>query len=105
MLVAPIPVVQVLNLLGGIFILLLEWPLPFLKGTALQRAFAIRFSLYPIVAAIALIQYQATNASFYLLIGTAYATWKRGVNGRVYFQAWSERELIGEQEKKSVGRV
>jgi hypothetical protein len=90
-LVAPVPVVQLLNLLAGIFILGLEWPLPFLKGTALQRAFAIRFALYPIVSVIALIQYQCTNAAFYLLIGTAYgslevslipgSTFKLGVRG------------------------
>ena len=74
MLVAPIPVVQILNLVAGIFILGLEWPLPFLKGTALQRAFAVRFALYPIISVTALIQYQCTNASFYLLIGTVYGS-------------------------------
>jgi len=95
-LVAPVPVVQIINLLAGIFILALEWPLVLLKDTGLQRAFAVRFALYPIFAVVALIQYQCTNASFYLLIGTA-----------VYFQAWSERELIGGagQGKRGVGRV
>jgi hypothetical protein len=71
-LVAPIPIIQILNLLSGLSILLLEWPLPLLDGTALQRAFAVRFAAYPIIAVLALIQYQCTNASFYLLIGTAY---------------------------------
>jgi hypothetical protein len=51
----------------------MEWPLPFIKDTAVQRAFALRFALYPILAVVALLQYQCTNASFYLLIGTAYS--------------------------------
>lgn len=66
------PIIQLINLLSGIAVLLLEWPLPFLKDTALQRAFAVRFAVYPIIATVALLQYQCTNASFYLLIGTAY---------------------------------
>jgi len=91
-LVAPIPILQILNLLSGISILLLEWPLPFIKGHALQRAYSLRFAVYPIVAVLALIQYQCTNASFYLLIGAA-----------VYFQAWAEGELIG-QTGKAMGK-
>jgi len=83
-LVAPVPIIQLINLLSGIAVLSLEWPLPFLKGTALQRAFAVRFAVYPIIAVGALLQYQCTNASFYLLIATV-----------VYFQAWGEGELIG----------
>lgn len=51
---------------------MLEWPLPWLKDTPLYRAFALRFAIYPIVALFALLQYQATNAAFYLLIATAY---------------------------------
>jgi hypothetical protein len=77
-LVAPIPILQILNLLSGISILLLEWPLPFIKGHTLQRAYSLRFAVYPIVAVLALIQYQCTNASFYLLIGAAYDTLYRG---------------------------
>jgi len=69
--VAPIPIVQIINLLSGLFVLLLEWPLPMLNDSMVQRAFSIRFALYPIIAIIALIQYQCTNASFYLLIATA----------------------------------
>ena len=86
---------QILNLVSGISILLLEWPLPFLKGHALQRAYSLRFAVYPIVAVLALIQYQCTDASFYLLIGTAYDTSADETKSRVYFQAWAEGELIG----------
>jgi len=71
-LVAPIPVVQLINLLAGFAVLSLEWPLPWLKGTPVYRAFALRFAAYPIIALFALLQYQATNAAFYLLIATAY---------------------------------
>jgi len=71
-LVAPVPVVQLINLLAGFAVLSLEWPLPWLKGTPVYRAFALRFAAYPIIALFALLQYQATNAAFYLLIATAY---------------------------------
>ena len=101
-LVAPVPIIQILNLLSGIAILLLEWPLPFIKGNTLQRAYPLRFAVYPIVAVLALIQYQCTNASFYLLIGTAYGYLARvTLMSRVYFQAWAEGELIGETGKSS----
>jgi len=83
-LVAPIPVIQIINLFDGLFILALEWPLPFIKDKAFQRAFGLRFALYPIMAVAAFLQYQCTDPAFYLLIGTA-----------VYTQAWAEREIIG----------
>jgi len=108
-LVAPIPIVQIFNLLAGIFVLSIEWPLPFLKDTPLHKAFVHRFVVYPIFALMALLQYQATNAAFYLLIGTAYAI----LNAddwwcRVYMQAWFEREIIGttgNPQKRGIGRV
>jgi hypothetical protein len=83
-LVAPIPIIQIINLITGLFLLAYEWPLPFFSGTAFHRAFALRFALYPIISAMAFLQYQCTDPSFYLLIGTA-----------VYIQAWSEGEVIG----------
>jgi hypothetical protein len=70
-LVAPVPIVQIVNLVAGIFILVFEWPLPLFSDTMIYRAFSLRFAVYPIIAVIALIQYQCTNASFYLLIATA----------------------------------
>jgi len=96
-LVAPLPVIQIINLLDGIVILALEWPLPFIRDKALHRAFALRFALYPIMAVAALIQYQCTDPAFYLLIGTA-----------VYFQAWAEGETIvaaGTPQKRNVCKV
>jgi len=83
-LVAPVPFIQIINLIGGLFLLAFEWPLPFIKGKAFHRAFALRFALYPILAVAAFIQYQCTDPAFYLLIGTA-----------VYVQAWAEKETIG----------
>jgi hypothetical protein len=77
-LVAPVPVIQLINLLDGMVILALEWPLPFIKDKAFHRAFALRFALYPIMAVAALIQYQCTDPAFYLLIGTAYLPYLSG---------------------------
>lgn len=54
----------------------------------------------------ALIQYQCTNAAFYLLIGTAYAYCLSMADGSVYFQAWAEKEIIGGTgQKRSPSRV
>jgi len=83
--VTPIPFVQLFNLLAGLFILAIEWPLPFLKETPLHRAFVHRLVVYPLVSLVAIVQYQATNAAFYLLIGTAYDVFKKKANvGRMF---------------------
>lgn len=107
-LVAPLPVIQIINLLDGIVILALEWPLPFIKDKALHRAFALRFALYPIMAVAALIQYQCTDPAFYLLIGTAYvpclsglvvgSIFKLGPRGRLL---WLLERLRNEMFAKS----
>jgi len=64
----------------------------------MHRAYALRFALYPIISALAFVQYQCTDPSFYLLIGTA-----------VYIQAWGEGEVIGVTGKvgglRRVGKV
>jgi hypothetical protein len=52
-------------------VLALEWPLPWLKDTAVYRAFPLRFALYPVMAVPAFLQYQTTDPAFYLLIATA----------------------------------
>jgi hypothetical protein len=94
-LVAPIPVIQLVNLFDGLATLALEWPLPFLPSMAIQRAFGLRFALYPIMAVAAFIQYQCTDPAFYLLIGTAYVPSLSRLMGRVYVQASMESEIIG----------
>jgi len=81
--VKPIPVLQILNLLFGIFITLWEWPLGWLANTALHRSIEARLVLYPIAALAAALLYQATNPAIYYMIGMG-----------VYFWAYSEGEVV-----------
>jgi len=81
--VKPIPVLQILNLLFGIFITLWEWPLGWLADTALHRSIEARLVLYPIAALAAALLYQATNPAIYYVIGMG-----------VYFWAYSDGEVV-----------
>ena len=78
----PVPILQVLNLLFGLFSLAWEWPLKFLATTSLHRSIEARLVVYPIAALSAVLLYQATNPALYYLIGIG-----------VYFWAYSEGEV------------
>ncbi|KIW11267.1 hypothetical protein PV08_10567 [Exophiala spinifera] len=83
--VKPFPVLQIINLVLGILTLAWEWPLKFIVRTApgLHRSIEARLVLYPLCALCGVLQYQATNAALYYLIGVI-----------VYFWAFSEGEMI-----------
>lgn len=82
--VKPFPVLQILNLVLGIIMLLWEWPLGLLAGSALHRSLEARLAALPLVALAAALLYQGTNAAIYYLIGMV-----------VYFWAYSEAEVRG----------
>ncbi|TGZ83548.1 hypothetical protein EX30DRAFT_84855 [Ascodesmis nigricans] len=82
--VKPIPILQTLNLIGGLFALAWEWPLPWLiPNTAFHRSIAARLAIYPVVALLAALLYQGTNAALYYVVGMG-----------VYFWAYSEGEVV-----------
>jgi hypothetical protein len=81
-LVKPTPILQVINLILGLFLFLLEWPLPWLAGVRIQRSLEFRLAFIPLPSLAASLLYQGTNAAFYYLIGLA-----------VYFWAFSEGEV------------
>jgi len=81
--VKPIPVLQILNLIFGIFIAAWEWPLGIIATTALHRSIEARLVIYPIAALAAALLYQATNPAIYYVIGMG-----------VYFWAYSEGEVV-----------
>lgn len=82
--VKPVPVLQTLNLLAGLFALAWEYPLPILMpNTAFHRSIAARLALYPVVTLLAALLYQGTNAAIYYLVGIA-----------LYFWAYSEGEMV-----------
>jgi hypothetical protein len=82
--VKPFPVLQIFNLVFSFMGFSLEWPLVpvtrMLPG--LHRSLEARMVIYPLFALAALLQYQATNAGLYYLIGVG-----------IYFWAFIEGEV------------
>ncbi|GJN72939.1 PRO41 protein [Purpureocillium lilacinum] len=81
--VKPIPILQIINLLFGLGMLALEWPLAFVAGTSIHRSLEFRLAVLPLTALAAVLMYQSTNPAIYYLIGMV-----------VYFVAYSEGEMI-----------
>lgn len=80
--VKPIPVLQIINLVMGIGMFALEWPLTFIAGTTFHRSLEARLALLPLTALAAVLLYQGTNPAIYYLTGSV-----------VYFWAYSEGEV------------
>ncbi|KAL6692526.1 hypothetical protein J3F84DRAFT_99090 [Trichoderma pleuroticola] len=81
--VRPAPILQTINLIFGLAMLALEWPLPLLAGTSIHRSIEFRLAMLPLTALACLLIYQGTNAGIYYLIGMG-----------AYFWAYSEGEII-----------
>lgn len=80
--VKPFPILQIINLVLGIVMFCLEWPMPFIAGTGFHRSLEVRLALLPLTALAAVLLYQATNAALYYVIAMM-----------VYFWAYSEGEV------------
>lgn len=80
--VAPVPVLQILNLIMGLVGLAWEWPLKPLAGSFPHRSIEIRLIIYPLSALLAALLYQGTDPAIYYLVGIG-----------VYFWAYSEGEV------------
>lgn len=80
--VKPFPILQIINLVFGIGLFALEWPLGFLAGTSLHRSIEFRLAILPLTALSSILMYQTTNPAIYYLIGMV-----------VYFVAYSEGEV------------
>jgi hypothetical protein len=80
--VAPVPVLQILNLIMGLIGIAWEWPLKPLAGSIPHRSIEIRLIIYPLSALLAALLYQGTDPAIYYLIGIG-----------VYFWAYSEGEV------------
>ncbi|QUC18733.1 uncharacterized protein UV8b_02974 [Ustilaginoidea virens] len=81
--VKPVPILQTINLLSGLGMLALEWPLSFVAGSSLHRSLEFRLAILPLTALSSILMYQSTNPAIYYLIGMF-----------VYFWAYSEGEMI-----------
>jgi len=83
-LVTPFPILQILNIVCGLFIMAWEYPLPFLiPGTAFHRSIVARLVTLPIAIFIAILLYQATNPAIYYAVGMG-----------IYWWAFSEGEIV-----------
>lgn len=80
--VKPIPVLQIINLLFGIGMFALEWPVSFLAGTSIHRSLEFRLAILPLTALTSALMYQSTNPAIYYMIAMV-----------VYFVAYSEGEV------------
>lgn len=80
--VKPIPVLQVLNLVFGLLVLAMEWPLNFFAGTAIHRSIESRLVFLPITILTTILMYQTTNPAIYYTVAMG-----------VYFWAYSEGEV------------
>ncbi|TYJ53207.1 hypothetical protein B9479_006185 [Cryptococcus floricola] len=83
-LVVNIPLLQSFSLVLGIFALVLEYPLPFIEGTAIHRSFILRAVLYFLTGFVGIMVYQCVDPAVYFVI----------VSG-VYVMAMSKGEQIG----------
>ncbi|KAG5929714.1 hypothetical protein E4U42_004873 [Claviceps africana] len=83
--VKPIPILQTVNLLFGLAMLALEWPLKPVAGLSLQRSLEFRLAVLPLTALTSVLMYQSTNCAIYYVIGMV-----------VYFWAYSEGERIAD---------
>jgi len=80
--VKPFPILQIINLVFGLFMLAWEWPLGVIAGTALHRSIEARLVVLPMASLVAALLYQATNPAIYYTIGLV-----------VYFWGYSEGEV------------
>jgi len=62
------PIIQIISVLLAGFIIALEFPAPFLKGTQFHRRIALRIPLLLIQAFLAVLFYQGTNGAIWSLI-------------------------------------
>jgi len=62
------PVIPIMSLLLGLIILALEYPAPFMKGTAAYRSLVIRIVLLIFQVFLALLFYQGTNGAIWSLV-------------------------------------
>ena len=91
--VKPFPTLQIINLVFGILMLGLEWPVNFIAGTAIQRSLEFRISILPLFALAASLLYQATNPAIWYTIGMV-----------IYLIAYSEGE-VRDISAATLGRV
>lgn len=67
-LIVKMPVIPIFAMLMGFVLLAIEFPLPFIKGTAVHRSIVLRMVLLFFQAFFTILFYQGTNAGIYSLV-------------------------------------
>jgi hypothetical protein len=100
--VKPVPILQLINLIFGIFTLLFEWPIRPIAGSSIHQSIEFRLLFFPLLALAAFVMYQSTNAGLYYVIAEV-----------IYFWAFYDgevgtiQEIVGEHRDADfvIGRV
>ncbi|KAI0013470.1 hypothetical protein F4779DRAFT_396035 [Xylariaceae sp. FL0662B] len=81
--VKPVPILQIINLIMGIWIFAWDWPLGLFAGSSVHRSIEARLASFPLASLASVLLYQGTNPAIYYLVAMV-----------VYFWAYSEGEVI-----------
>ncbi|KAH6914347.1 hypothetical protein BKA70DRAFT_1096276 [Coprinopsis sp. MPI-PUGE-AT-0042] len=89
-----IPIVPALAMVLGLLNIAVNFPAPFLKGTALHRSFHLRAMLLVIQFVITILFYQGTNAAIYTLVALIGYT-RAIIRGEILKEARENRGKTG----------
>jgi len=93
-LIVKAPIIQILAMIMGLFIIALEFPLPQLKKLAIHRSIVLRIVLLLFQTFLTILFYQGTNAAIYSFIA-AMAYTRAQVLGEVMEDAKANRGKAG----------
>lgn len=86
--IVKVPIVQIFSILMGVIILLIEYPLPMIRNTAIYRSLVLRVVLLLAQFILNILYYQGTNAAIWSLLAACCYT--RGI-------------MLGEQIQEAKG--
>ncbi|KIO16861.1 hypothetical protein M407DRAFT_181359 [Tulasnella calospora MUT 4182] len=92
--IVTIPLIQILSMVIGIVILLVECPAPFMKKLPIYRSLVFRLMLLLAQAFLTVLFYQGTNAALYSLIAAIGYT-RAVMKGEVMEEAKANRGITG----------
>jgi len=67
-LIVNVPVFQIINIINGLFTIMLDYPVPFLQTTSIYRSLVFRIAFYVYCSFFALMVYQTVDAGVFYLI-------------------------------------
>jgi hypothetical protein len=92
--IVKIPIVPIFAMVLGLVNIAVNFPAPFLRGTALHRSFHLRAVLLAIQFVITILFYQGTNAAIYTLVAMIGYT-RAIIRGEILKEARENRGKTG----------